>query len=1131
MAYFDDEGNWIYDPVADLQNKQEEAPTRTFSDYQQPQEEQPVAAPVEPAAPLRTFSDYQQPQEEQPVAATQEGKPFWQTFREGQQQTARQHIKPLYGNYETAQAVQDALFGERGALNPYLEWLDKPLHTLGGFLHGFRSDDPHNPLGGALAGALGETHYNAADTLGVKRPQPEQPWYEQLARGGAHLAADMIDPVFLLPGAYAKLGKTATYASKIAPRVEAFKEYAQGSGFGKTFMPNLVKTEQYKDVMPLIDELTRKHSVQGLNDMVESQLRPTYSEAVKELESTLKRPLHPGEAELAFQYSGGETMPLRAANPNASPVQLLAEEWANAGGVPKEYDRLIREIQKIADLKAKSLADRQAAEEMVGVPVSKTLSEETGKYIPKVMEDPAQQTFVDRLFGRDKGGKSKEIDPNLSYDKSAEYKLWVNDAGELETQGMLGKKGTGVMSTPEGTVLNPKWIPGDPIEDKWLRNKTFSTQEGIPVAPWNAPLADVMAAAPYRKALTDPLEAFRRGIAKDEAKTKFMELTRGLEDQGLAVPTTARMQKEAPYPTTKTAITDVGAGSREFPNLIPERHRIANVAGMEGYSVPKGLANYLENAYGIDEGAVTKWRHGSGKPLEDANQWWRNNVLPFFTAWGLGNIASSAELAVMGGMNLRSLPGAAYKTGRTIYGDQKAMSMIPGISNLEAKTALGERRQLTDTWSELNAKLARKQATDESFGAGLSASLADSGEKYGGKMRRFSEVLAENEHPTLGKIAGVGADVGEFINRQGKRGFWLGGQSESLTRSAQAMDWIRKEYPGFSKLSQIEKDAIWDRAVNHASEAAVNYNVTPMERNIKNLVMPFYPWLKGSTIQTVKGIAQHPERIQKMQHLYSNFMLPMSPEEQEGMTDDEKNKMLIRTILGRTLQNKDPNTRETLPAFMDIGRFRPYQTPLQFAGIRSLPDAAKVFASGMTPNLKGVAEEGLGRTFFGDNSLDQSMLKPGEPGGGPTVARDRFFGQPISAMVNHLISSSPGGRILSQAQAPYNYLHSKLFKDPDTGLGIPGDPNKPEHGNLGDVFLNQLIGGKTKTIDVDAKNRGQDYRYQMEKQRLTQGLNRSKKQDDEKGIAFWQAALERLQAGKEKVQDRRGLKGYGLTGY
>jgi hypothetical protein len=894
-------------------------------------------------------------------------------------------------------------------------------------------------------------------------------------------------------------------------------------------MPNLVKTEQYKGVMPLIDELNRTHSVQKLNDLIENQIRPTYSEAVKELETTLKRPLHPGEPELAFQYSGGEPMPLRAANPNATPVQLLAEEWANAGGVPKEYNRLSAEIQKIADLKAKSMADRQAAEEMVGVPISKTLSEETGKYIPKIMEDPAKQTFVDRLFGRGKGGKSKEIDPNLSYDKSAEYKLWVDpETGGLETQGMLRKEGTGVMSTPEGTVLNPKWLPGDPLEDKWLRNKTFSTQEGIPVEPWNAPLADVMAAAPYRKALTDPLEAFRRGIAKDEAKTKFMELTRGLENQGLAVPTTARMQKEAPYPTTKTAITDVGAGSREFPNLIPEGHRIADVAGMEGYSVPKGLANYLENAYGIDEGALTKFRHGAGKPLEDLNFWFRNNVLPFFPAWMLGNLTSSAELAVNGGMNLRSLPGAAYKTGRTIYGDEKAMSMIPGVLNKEAKAGLSERGVLTDTWSELNDKLARKQSTEGSMGSGLSASLEDSGQ-YGGKMRRFSEVLAENEHPTLGKIAGIGADVGEFINRQGKRGFWLGGQGESLTRSAQAMDYIKQGYPNFAKLPQAEKAAIWDEAVRHANEKAVNYNVTPFERNIKNLAVPFYPWLKGSVVQATRTLATHPERIQKMQHVLSNFMLPMSDEEKEGMTDDEKNAMLIRTVFGHTLQNKDPNTGEMLPAYMNIGRFRPYQTPLQLAGIRNVPDALKVVASGLTPNLKGVAEEGLGRTFFGDKLLDETMLKSGSPGAGPTLARDKFFGQPIGATTSHLISSSPGGRILSQAQAPYNYLHSKLYTDPITGLGIPGDPNKPEHGNFGDMFLNQLVGGKIKTINTDAKNRSQDYTYDMEKRRLEQALKQAQKLNDYKAEAIWKTSLDRLKKSREEVRERRGLKGYTVT--
>ena len=137
-----------------------------------------------------------------------------------------------------------------------------------------------------------------------------------------------------------------------------------------------------------------------------------------------------------------------------------------------------------------------------------------------------------------------------------------------------------------------------------------------------------------------------------------------------------------------------------------------------------------------------------------------------------------------------------------------------------------------------------------------------------------------------------------------------------------------------------------------------------------------------------------------------------------------------------------------LPAYMDIGRFRPYQVPLQLAGIRNVPDALKVIASGITPNLKGVAEEGLGRTSL-DKLLDESMLKPGSPGAGPTLARDRFFGQPISSSTSHLISSAPFGRILSQAQAPYNYLHEKIY-------GEPGDPNKPEHGNFGDMFLNQM---------------------------------------------------------------------------
>ena len=87
----------------------------------------------------------------------------------------------------------------------------------------------------------------------------------------------------------------------------------------------------------------------------------------------------------------------------------------------------------------------------------------------------------------------------------------------------------------------------------------------------------------------------------------------------------------------------------------------------------------------------------------------------------------------------------------------------------------------------------------------------------------------------------------------------------------------------------------------------------------------------------------------------------------------------------------------------------------------------------------------------------------------------------------------------------------------EKAYGLPGDPNKPEHWDLGEVLLNQIVVGKKRIIDTDAIIRAQEWRYDMEQRRLKRGLREAYMKDDEKAAAIWEKALEVLEEAKGKV--------------
>lgn len=501
-------------------------------------------------------------------------------------------------------------------------------------------DRPRNAIASTLAGKgfmpglKGETDVSNADLLGIPRTTPEDTWPGYLAKGGAHLASNVIgDPLNLLFGTGA-ITKGLGLAKQIAPGItkslvgrgldkvgaEKALEWYQGTRLGgaTTHAP---AGDAGRKAMEVLGRVEREGSTYPLREAI--------GQTNKQLDEAL--------------IARGMSDPERAAFRTSELFEALERP-----GTSRFVDEELRPIvQPLMDMSLEKFGTHQGLKELFGQPASAAIDEAGYEYLPRVVS-----------------GLGKWLDPKALGATPRTIKRWYDNPELTGDPLAIGKAGRGTrVVEKEGRY----WRTGDTGDQPgWMKTD-------VEVFPGQASRAEAASVATHRNWIEDPVQALNADIMAKQGKINYLNLLKGLKDEGiLQTPTAGRLS--ANYKRL-----DVPG----FQDLAAPKH------------IARWLENKAGTMYDPEtaQGVIEKFfKHTKPGQLADAFQnSWKRNMLAWFPGYWAGNIGSNAgQMFGASPSSLLRLP-AGY---RTITGSTK--EVVPGLTG-EALREEFRLRNLLDT--------------------------------------------------------------------------------------------------------------------------------------------------------------------------------------------------------------------------------------------------------------------------------------------------------------------------------------------------------------------------------------------------------------------------------------------------
>jgi len=473
---------------------------------------------------------------------------------------------------------------------------------------------------------------------------------------------------------------------------------------------------------------------------------------------------------------------------------------------------------------------------------------------------------------------------------------------------------------------------------------------------------------------------------------------------------------------------------------IPRMAKTAS--GQEGEAVrifaPPAIRNMLENMAAKHFDPTTPLgglgdamqhvfeRTWPGQQISKMKNLFNAATLPLHPGWQVGNILSDTGLLMQGGQN--PVQAILNRLG-AINVARGAGETLPGASNQWLKRELEARGTGANTW-----------------GGSLAGDMME-------EARRS---------PAFGGIPGL-SQIGEAGHALTQGGYKFGQMVESNARTAAALGFLKKEFPDFATLSPGDKAVALDRAAEFARNSLVNYDVTPFEKQLQNII-PYLSWQKGIATRTGELALTQPQRLNRFGQTLDTFLEPLSEEDKQTADPWIRESMPISGAFGGKLPESGG-----LPGMAMVGRGVPQGDldrilgrPLDYA-ISSVNPLLKLLGYELPANRNTQKDQPMDTVADGFPGLLTNALT-GKP---YQLAGEKTLGMRLPAAYQTALSELPGGRYLNEL----NTLGRTA--------GAWEDPTKPEMTPT-EAAIWYLTGGKNFPFDQAKylKNRQREYAQQ-----------------------------------------------------